>query len=288
MKLRTAVIPAAGRGTRFLPWTRAVPKELLPVGDVPALHLVIDEAVGAGVEHVVLVISDDKDALRRYVEPGADVIERVAASGRHDVARRLASFGNAIRVSFVVQDQPLGLGHAVGCARSVVGDEPFAVLLPDELMGSSSLLASMAVTSSRSQGSVVALRQVPRDEVSAYGVVAPSGEADPDGVVAIDDVVEKPAVHDAPSDLIIIGRYVLTPDIFDHLERLRPGTGGELQLTDALRTQARERPLHGVVSTVSRHDTGTPAGWLQAVIDRALDHPDWGPELTTWLSRRLR
>lgn len=288
MELRTAVIPAAGRGTRFLPLTQAVPKELLPLGDVPALHLVIDEAIGAGVQHIVLVISDDKDALRRYVEPSAEVIERVAASGRHDVAERLASFGTTIEVSFVVQDRPLGLGHAVGCARPVVGDEAFAVLLPDELMGSSSLLRSMADASSSSDSSAVALRRVPRHEVSAYGVVAPRGAVGSDGVVIIDDVVEKPPVHEAPSDLIIIGRYVLTPDIFDHLADLRPGAGGELQLTDALRSQAQRRPLRGVVSTVSRHDTGTPAGWLQAVIDRALDHPEWGPELASWLSRRLR
>lgn len=288
MKVRTAVIPAAGRGTRFLPLTHAVPKELLPLGDVPALHLVIDEAIESGVEHIVLVISDDKVALRRYLQPEPDVIERVASSGRPELAARLASFGNSVEVSFVVQDRPLGLGHAVGCARSAVGEVPFAVLLPDELMGSSSLLTSMIDTSSVTGGSVVALRRVPRGEVSAYGVVSPVGEVGIDGVVGIDDVVEKPTVDEAPSDLIIIGRYVLTPDVFDHLAALRPGAGGELQLTDALRAQARLVPLHGVVSTVGRHDTGTPAGWLRAVIDRALDHPDWGPELLEWLNGRLR
>jgi len=288
MALRTAVIPAAGRGTRFLPLTYAVPKELLPLGDVPALHLVIDEAVEAGVDHIVLVISDDKVALRRYLQPDPDVIERVASSGRPELAERLASFGKSVEVSFVVQDRPLGLGHAVGCARHAVGDAPFAVLLPDELMGSSSLLASMVATSSATGGSVVALRRVPLHEVSAYGVVSPMGEVGGDGVVVIDDVIEKPPVDRAPSDLIIIGRYVLTPDVFDHLDTLTPGAGGELQLTDALRAQARLRPFHGVVSTVGRHDTGTPPGWLRAVIDRALDHPDWGPELQDWLTRRLR
>lgn len=288
MEVRTAVIPAAGRGTRFLPLTQAIPKELLPVGDIPALHVVIDEAIGAGVDHLVLVVSDDKDALRRYLRPDADTIERVAASGRTALAQRLASFGTDVRVSFVVQDRPLGLGHAVGCARDAVGDQPFAVLLPDELMGSSSLLSAMARTAGATGGSVVALRRVPHHEVSAYGVVAPLGDVGDDGVVAIGDVVEKPPVEEAPSDLIIIGRYVLTPDVFDHIAALRPGAGGELQLTDALRAQARVRPFHGVVSTVSRHDTGTPAGWVRAVVERALDHPEVGPELAAWLSERLR
>jgi len=288
MELRTAVIPAAGRGTRFLPLTHAIPKELLPVGDVPALHVVIDEAIGAGIDHIVLVISHDKDAVRRYVAPDAEIIDRVAASGRVELAERLASFGSRVDMTFVVQDEPLGLGHAVGCARDVVGQQPFAVMLPDELMASSSLLMSMAATCGATGGSVVALRSVPHHEVSAYGVVAPAAPVDEHGVVAIADVVEKPAAADAPSDLIIIGRYVLTPDVFDHLARLTPGAGGELQLTDALRTQARVRPFHGVVSQVGRHDTGTPAGWVRAVIDRALDHPELGPDLAQWLRDRLR
>lgn len=288
MELRTAVIPAAGRGTRFLPLTHAVPKEMLPVGDIPALHVVIDEAIGAGVDHIVLVISHDKDAVRRYVSPDSEVIDRVAASGRVELAERLASFGSRVEMTFVVQDTPLGLGHAVGCARTVVGQEPFAVMLPDELMGSSSLLRSMADTCGATGGSVVALRAVPQHEVSAYGVVAPAAPVNEHGVVPIADVVEKPAVDDAPSNLIIIGRYVLTPDVFDHLARLTPGAGGELQLTDALRTQARVRPFHGVVSHVGRHDTGTPAGWVRAVIDRALNSPDIGPDLALWLHERLR
>lgn len=287
MELRTAVIPAAGRGTRFLPLTQAVPKELLPLGDVPALHLVIDEAIDAGVEHIVMVISDDKVALRRYLQPEPELVERVAASGRHRLADRLASFGTSIRVSFVVQDRPLGLGHAVGCARDAVGDEPFAVLLPDELMGSASLLQSMTQVAATSGGSVVALRTVPADQVSAYGVVEPVSSVDADGVVAIRDVIEKPPAAEAPSDLIIIGRYVLTPDVFDHLAQLTPGAGGELQLTDALRAQARVRPLHGVVSRVGRHDTGTPPGWVRAVVDRALEHPEWGADLAEWLRSRL-
>jgi UTP--glucose-1-phosphate uridylyltransferase len=283
VKVRTAVIPAAGLGTRFLPLTKAVPKELLPLGEVPALQLVIDEAVGAGVEHVVIVTNRAKPALETYLEPDPALVERLAAGGREELASRLGRLGTSVRVSFVVQDAPLGLGHAVGCAREAVGDEPFAVLLPDEIMGSPSLLDRMARLAEHTGGSVVALKQVARSEVSAYGVVDPEGDI-VDGVVAIADVVEKPSVESAPSELIIIGRYVIAADVFDHIAALRPGAGGELQLTDALRTLAATSPFHGVVSDVRRHDTGTPLGWLCAVVELALEHPDHGAAFGTWLS----
>lgn len=288
MTVRTAVIPAAGRGTRFLPLTGAVPKELLPLGSVPALQYVLDEAVGAGIDRVVLVVSEDKGAIRRYLVPDPDTIRRVHESGREDLAERLASLGSRIDVRFVVQDAPLGLGHAVHCAHREVGDEAFAVLLPDEVMGSSAVLSGLIERHHQTGGSVVGLRRVPRDRVSAYGVVDPHGEVDPSGVVRMRDVVEKPAVADAPSDLIIIGRYVLTPDIMDHLARLEPGAGGELQLTDALRVQAATGMVEGIIDDGIRHDTGTPDGWLRAVIDLALEDSEQGPALADWLRERLR
>ncbi|MEO6158095.1 MAG: sugar phosphate nucleotidyltransferase, partial [Ilumatobacteraceae bacterium] len=191
------------------------------------------------------------------------------------------------RVSLAYQDDPKGLGHAVGCGRAAVGDEPFAVLLPDELMGDSSLLDQMARVCERTGGSVVGLKPVPRAEVNRYGVIDPIGEVDADGVVAVRTMIEKPAVADAPSELIIIGRYVLTPDVFDEIDRLTPGAGGEIQLTDALRAQAAHSPFHGVVSRISRHDTGNPLGWLTAVVDIALADQRFGPDLRTWLNGRL-
>lgn len=274
-------------GTRFLPATKAVPKELLPIIDTPALQLIIDEAVGAGVDHMVIVTSRAKPAIEAYFQPQPEVIAKLRSSGRDDIADRLESIGRDVKVSFAYQDQALGLGHAVGCAREAVGDEPFAVLLPDELMGSSALLDQMARLCESTGGSVVGLKEVPHDQVGSYGVIDPIGEPDDDGVIAIRSMVEKPNPSDAPSDLIIIGRYVLTPDVFDEIAQVQPGAGGEIQLTDALKAQAARSPFHGVVSDVQRYDTGNPFGWLSAVIEIGLKDPKIGPQLREWLPTQL-
>ena len=243
MTVRCAVIPAAGLGTRFLPATKAVPKELLPIGDTPLLQIVIDEALGAGIDHVVVVSSHSKPGIEAYFEDRPEVIEALEKQGRHELAERIRSIGSDWRATIVYQDEPLGLGHAVGCARDAVGDQPFAVMLPDELMGDSSLLAHMNGVCVSSGGSVVALKRVPQEAVGAYGVIEPLSPVDPDGVVAIGGMVEKPDPAEAPSDLIIIGRYVLTPDVFDEIATLKPGAIGEIQLTDALRAQAGRSPV---------------------------------------------
>ncbi|MBI4934854.1 MAG: UTP--glucose-1-phosphate uridylyltransferase [Actinobacteria bacterium] len=286
MRARTAVIPAAGMGTRFLPATKAVPKELLPILDQPALQLIIDEAAGAGIDHVVVVTSHAKPAIEAYFEPAPEVIAKLRSTGRDALADSLDRVGRDVRISFAYQDEARGLGHAVGCAREAVGDEPFAVLLPDELMGDSSLLAQMIDICERTSGSVVGLKRVPRDDVSAYGVIDPSGPIDSEGVVGVRTMVEKPKVSDAPSDLIIIGRYVLTPDVFDRIEQVQPGAGGEIQLTDALRMQAASGPFHGVLRDIRRYDTGNPLGWLTAVVELALDDPKIGPAFRDWLQER--
>ena len=287
VKARFAVIPAAGKGTRFLPVTKAVPKELLPIIDVPALQLVMDEAIAGGAEHIVLVSSQAKPGIEAYVRPDAEIVQRVRASGREDLADRLARIGSDVQVSVVYQDEPRGLGHAVGCARSVVADEPFAVLLPDEIMGDARLITQLSQSVHDTGVSAVGLMRVPRDQVSAYGVITPrEGDSGP-GPFGIIDVVEKPREQDAPSNLIIIGRYVLTPDVFDHLDALVPSANGELQLTDALREQAMLSPLTGIMNKSARYDTGTPQGWLTAVIDIALQRGDVGPALDVWLRERL-
>jgi UTP--glucose-1-phosphate uridylyltransferase len=286
MTVRTVVIPAAGLGTRFLPATKAVPKELLPIMDVPALQHVLDEAVGAGCEHVVVVSHPTKTPVERYLRPDADIDRLLRKAGRDEMADHLARLGRDVRVSIVYQHEPLGLGHAVGCARPEVTDDVFAVLLPDELMSSSSLLLEMSAVNVRHGGSVVALKEVPRERVSSYGVIDPAGAVDVDGVVAIRTMVEKPPVDQAPSNLIVIGRYLLTADIFDDIDALTPGSAGELQLTDALRAQALRQPFHGVLSTVGRHDTGTPIGWLEAVIDSALGDPRYADQARALLDSR--
>jgi len=270
VQVRSAVIPAAGLGTRFLPATKTVPKELFPIGDRPAIQYVIDEALGAGIDHVVIVSSRAKPAIEAYFQPDEVLEAKLEADGKHDLVERLRSINRDWRASVVYQDEPRGLGHAVGCAREAVGDEPFAVMLPDELMGSSALLAQMNGVCASSGGSVVAALEVPHEQVSAYGVIDPAGGLSDDGVIPVKDLVEKPPLDEAPSDYILTGRYVLTADAWEEIGNLRPGRGGELQLTDALRAQAARAPFHAVVSAVSRHDTGNPFGFLTASIELGL------------------
>lgn len=274
MQVRSAVIPAAGMGTRFLPATKAVPKELMPIGDTPAIQIIIDEALGAGIDHIVVVSSRSKPAVEAYFAPNDELVRALRDKGKDDVADRLASIGKDWRVTITYQDNPRGLGHAVGCGREAVGDEPFAVLLPDELMGDSSLLAQMVDVTTTTGGSCVGVLEVPIEQVSAYGVPAPAGPMGDDGVMPVADLIEKPSVDEAPSNFILIGRYVLTPDVFDEIENLTPGSGGELQLTDALRAQAARSPFSAVRTSTDRFDTGNPVGFLEAAIAFALRNPD--------------
>ncbi len=284
MQVRSAVIPAAGLGTRFLPATKAVPKELFPIGDQPAIQVVIDEALGAGIDHIVVVSSRSKPAVAQYFEPDEALLAALDDKGKGETAERLRAIGRDWRVSIVYQDDPKGLGHAVGCAHAAVGDEPFAVMLPDELMASSALLAQMNGVCAATGGSVVAVSEVPRHQVSSYGVVDPSGPLSDDGVIPVKDLVEKPPVDEAPSNYIITGRYVLTADAWDEIDALTPGRGGELQLTDALKAQAARSPFHAVLSDVGRYDTGNPLGFLTASIELGLTNPELGADLRTFLA----
>ena len=288
MAIRTAVIPAAGLGTRFLPASKSVPKELMPIFDTPALQYVMDEAIGAGIEHLVIVSNVAKPGLEHYLMPSRDVVRRVAASGREELAERLGRIGSTVTTSIVYQDEPRGLGHAIGCARTAVNGEAFAVLLPDEIMGDSSLLLQLAAQHAATGSSAVGLKRVPREEVSSYGCVTTTAAPDADGVVQVTGVVEKPKMEDAPSDIIIIGRYVLDAGIFDVLDGLAPAPSGEIQLTDALLERALIGRLQGIVSEIERHDTGTPFGWLEAVIELTLKRDDVGPRLKAWLESRFR
>jgi UTP--glucose-1-phosphate uridylyltransferase len=265
MPVHVAVVPAAGLGTRFLPATKVVPKELLPVFDTPSLQHTIDEAARAGINHVIVVSNRAKPAVEAFAEQ---------ATG-------------AVKVSVVYQDSPRGLGHAVECARELVGDAAFAVLLPDELLGDSSHLQSLIAEHEKSGKSVIGLKQVPRNEVSAYGCVTPQGVPDGSGRVGVRDVVEKPNPVEAPSDLVIIGRYVFGREIWGHLASLKPAAGGELQLSDAIASLARKGGVMGVLINCSRHDTGTPLGMLTASIDAALRRKDVSSQLRAWLERRL-
>lgn len=289
-RIRTAVIPAAGQGTRMLPATKAVPKELLPILERPALQLVVDEALGAGVDHIVIVTSRAKPAIEQYFAASPEVEASLEKQGRGALAEQLRRYGNDVRISFAYQDAPRGLGHAVACARDLVGAESFFVMLPDEIMQDSRLLNDLATLTQKTGVGAVALKQMPNDELFRYGIVTPMGESrTQDGIefLPIANVVEKPRNDEAPSDLAIIGRYALTPDIFGILDGLGPGGTGEIQLTDALSLQAEQAPLHGVISTIGRRDIGNPLGWIEAVIEAGLEHPEFGEGLRKWLREAL-
>lgn len=281
---RKAVIPAAGLGTRFLPATKAVPKELLPVVDIPAMQYIVEEAVRAGLTEVLVVTGRGKDAIADHFDRAPEleaVLEKKGDQERLDAVRRSAELAN---VHFVRQGTPRGLGHAVLCAASYVGDEVFGVMLGDDLVDArDQLLEPMLQVQSEKGGSVVALMEVPRHSVSLYGCVA----AEPTGTettVRITDMVEKPSVDEAPSNLAIIGRYVLSPSVFEVLRETAPGRGGEIQLTDALRTQAAAgEPMHGVIFRGRRYDTGDRGDYLRAVVRLACDRPDIGPDFRRWL-----
>jgi UTP--glucose-1-phosphate uridylyltransferase len=276
--VRKAVIPAAGLGTRFLPASKAIPKEMLPVVDRPGIQYIVEEIVRAGIDDVLIISGRSKKAVEDHFDRSPDVEEALEAKGKHDEAEELRHIATMAHVHVIRQDEPRGLGHAVGMARWHVGDEPFAVLLPDDLTHpSSTLLADMVRTHDETGGSVVGVKRFPGAEISLYGVVDPAGEPDERGVVAVHDLVEKPPHDQAPSDLGLIGRYVLTPSVFDHIAQLRPGAGGELQLTDALREVCRTEPFHAVILESGRFDAGNKLDWLRATVELALEHPELGP-----------
>lgn len=268
MAVRTAVIPAAGMGTRFLPATRATPKELLPIYDTPALQFVIDEAAQAGCTRVVIVTSRAKPSIENYASTAST---------------------DKVSVSVVYQDAPLGLGHAVGCARQAVGEEPFVVMLPDEIMGDASLTKQLIGLYEQTGDSSIGLKRVDAKEVSSYGnvAVAKSPKAKGESSFAVTQVIEKPKQADAVSDIVIIGRYVFSPTVFEKLGQIQPSANGEIQLTDALAILAGDGSLLGVVSEITRYDTGTPMGLLRAVIEIALGRNDVGPQLSSWLKEKF-
>jgi UTP--glucose-1-phosphate uridylyltransferase len=287
--VRKAVIPAAGLGTRFLPATKATPKEMLPVVDKPAIQYVVEEAVAAGLDDVLFITGRSKRPLEDHFDRNFELEQVLTAKGDHARLQKVTESTDLARIHYVRQGDPLGLGHAVLVAQNHVGDEPFAVLLGDDLIDPRDpVLPAMAEVRARFGGSVICLMQVPRDQISLYGCAAVAETDDP-AVVAVTDLIEKPDVDAAPSDLAIIGRYLLDPAVFGVLETTAPGRGGEIQLTDALRTLATMPAsdgggVHGVVFTGRRYDTGDRLSYLQAVITLACERDDLGPALREWLT----
>ena len=289
----TAVVPAAGLGTRFLPATKTVPKELLPVVDTPGIELVAAEAAEAGAERLVIVTSPGKDGVVAHFVEDLVLEGTLEARGKHRILEKVRRAPALIKVESVVQREPLGLGHAVACVEPVLSrdDEAIAVLLPDDLVLPVGVLVAMARVRARFGGSVLCAISVPPSEISAYGVFdveeVMQGISDPN-VLRVRGMVEKPASERAPSQYAAAGRYLLDRAIFDALRATRRGAGGEVQLTDAIALLIDDgHPVHVVVHRGSRHDLGNPGGYLKASVDLALDREDFGPELLRWLRARL-
>ena len=287
MRVRKAVFPAAGWGTRFLPATKAQPKEMLPLVDKPIIQYGVEEAVAAGVEQVIIVTSTHKGAIEDHFDLNHELEHFLEEKGEIEKLRQVRSISDLAQIAYVRQKEQLGLGHAVLMAKDLIGHEPFAVILPDDVVvAHRPCIGQLIHAYHQTHGSVVALMEVPRDETSRYGVIA--GEPVEEGLNhgrlrKLTRLVEKPAAGKAPSNLAIIGRYVLTPKIFDKLEQTPRGAGGEIQLTDAIQALMEEQAVYGYEFEGTRHDAGTTMGWLKASVALALDRPDLERELREYL-----
>ncbi len=291
MRVRKAVIPAAGLGTRFLPATKSTPKEMLPLVDKPGIQYVVEEAVRAGITDILIVSGRTKKTIEDHFDRSPELEASLIASGKESGGRQMRAIAELANVHFVRQQEPRGLGHAVGIARQHVGDEPFAVLLPDDLMAEDSTVLPDMVAAHEAQRRVgpgaAALR--PRGDLARTGSSTPGGEPTPDGLVPIAGMVEKPPAAEAPSDLAIMGRYVLAPGIFDCIDRVTPGAGGELQLTDAMLLLLESGgSFLGLPFTSGRYDTGNKLDWLRATVEVALRHPELGKDFRGALAEIVR
>lgn len=274
--IRKAVIPAAGLGTRFLPVTKAVPKEMLPVVDRPAIQYVVEEAVAAGLTDVLVVTGRGKRSLEDHFDRAPELEAELRGKGKDDALAEVVALAHLAEMHYVRQGEPKGLGHAVGVARPHVGHESFAVLLGDDIMvDQAAVLSGMLDAHRRTGATVVAFRQVPPEEISSYGCAVP-GEDDGSGLVRLDGIVEKPSAADAPSDLAVMGRYVFGPEIFDAIEQTPPGKGDEIQLTDAIALLIEAGPVYGYVFRDGRYDIGNKLDYLRANVELAAARDDIG------------
>lgn len=280
-----AVIPAAGLGTRFLPATKAMPKEMLPVVDKPAIQYVVEEAVSAGIRDILIIIGRNKNNLSNHFDSVPELESNLRKKGDDAKLTKVQQSNDLADIHFVRQGEPKGLGHAVLRARAHVGEASFAVLLGDDLIDErDELLTTMLAEHERTGAAVIALMEVPAESIHLYGAAA-AEPTDTDGVVTVSGLVEKPAAEDAPSNLAVIGRYVLPASVFDILERTEPGKGGEIQLTDALQEMAADPNgpgVRGVVFGGRRYDTGDRVDYIKAIVQLAADREDLGPELRPW------
>ena len=278
MTIRKAVLPVAGLGTRFLPATKAQPKEMLPIVDKPLVQYAVEEVAASGIPLVIFVTGRGKKAIEDHFDVSLELEHELAGRNKDDLREQMRSISKLLQVAYVRQQLPKGLGHAILMSRELVGDEPFAVVLSDDVIDSRvPCLKQMMAVAEHYGASVVAVQRVPRRTVSNYGIIrgsAVSGGRWDGKLFRVEDMVEKPAPRSAPSNLAIIGRYILTPGIFRALDATRPGAGGEIQLTDAIRRLLKREPVYGFLFEGTRHDAGDKLGFLQATVEMALKRPD--------------
>jgi UTP--glucose-1-phosphate uridylyltransferase len=287
VKVRKAVIPAAGWGTRFLPITKSMPKEILPLVDKPIIQYAVEECAACGIELIIIITSQGKAAIEDYFDKSVGLEHILEQRGKEDLLAKISHLSNLPSICFVHQKELLGLGHAVLSAKDVVGKEPFLVILPDDLFEQKELvLKKMLNIFEQYHGSVVAVKKVEPDEISRYGVVKPKRIAK--DVYQIMDFIEKPEPSQAPSNLAIMGRYVLMPEVFEELQSTSFGVGGELQITDGLKRLLRRQAVFGYEIEGDYYDAGTILGWIKATIALGLKHPEIGPELKDYLNHLVR
>ena len=279
-----AVIPAAGWGTRFLPTTKSIPKEMLPLADKPLIQHIIEEAVASGIKQIIVITSSAKMAIEEYFNRNLALESVLQQKGETELLEGVRRISTLANVSFIRQDEPLGLGHAILATRKIVGNEPFAVFLPDDIFDTDPpLMKQMIDVYQRHRGSVIALRQVAKEDTVRYGIVKTDQVAE--RVYRILDLVEKPPPEEAPSNLAILGRYILTPEIFEALIDTQPGTGGEIQLTDGLALLLKQQAIYGYAFDGTYYDAGKPLGFLKASVSLGLRHPVMGNDLREHLRK---
>jgi len=285
MRVRKAVFPAAGWGTRFLPATKAQPKEMLPLVDKPVIQYAVEEAVEAGIEQVIIVTSSQKRAIEDHFDISVELEQLLESRGDIEMLRQIRAISDLAQVAYVRQKEQLGLGHAVLVAKELVGHEPFAVILSDDvIIGERPCIGQLLSAYQETHCSVVAVTEVPPSETSRYGIIGADRIGDGESrLYKVNEIVEKPKPESAPSNLAVIGRYVLTPKIFDKLEQTPRGAGGEIQLTDAIQALMQEQDVYGYAFEGARYDAGTTMGWLKASVELALGRPDTGAEFRQYL-----
>jgi UTP--glucose-1-phosphate uridylyltransferase len=289
VRVRTAVIPAAGLGTRFLPATKSTPKEMLPLVDKPGIQYVVEEAVNVGITDILIITGRSKKTVEDHFDRSPELEMTLEKSGKSEMAKQMRMIAEMANVHMIRQPEARGLGHAVGLARHHVGNEAFVVMLPDDLMAEGSpLLGDMVAAHERTGASVVAVKKFGPDEIGSYGCVDPAGPAGADGLVPVRSMVEKPKPGTAPSDLAVMGRYLLTPAIFECIDMLTPGAGGELQLTDAMVMLLERERIMALPFDTGRYDLGNKLDWLRSTVEVALRHPELGEGFRAVLADLVR